>query len=57
MQVITGRVEERRRTDVVAGLDQGNLKAERRVGGREASGSDAHGNFAYFHSKSYVLTS
>lgn len=46
MQFITGMVEERRRTEVVAELDQGNLKAKGRVEGREGSGSDAHGNFA-----------
>jgi len=39
-------VEERRRTEVVAELDHGNLKAKRRVGCREGSGSEAHGDFA-----------
>lgn len=40
---------EERRTEVVAELDQGNLKGRERVGGREGSSSDAHNNFAYIH--------
>lgn len=56
MQVIPGRMEERGRTEVAAELEQGNLKAKGRVGGREGSGSDVNGSFVYFHSFKKLCT-
>ncbi|KAJ7425149.1 hypothetical protein BTVI_03939 [Pitangus sulphuratus] len=35
-------MEERKRTEVVEELDEGNLKAKRKVGGKEESGEDVH---------------